>query len=355
MKMGKTLQELAAEITRQNEVKKDYLADTPCLSLTVSDTGFAMEMRDEDGTVINSLAMNEIAHRQIGEHMKIPAKYYDRMRSEFPELLRDNVNGWFNRTPTKRMVRTLDGTARAFLSERYRCIDNFDIANAVLPILGEMEIDQQNSSFEITDSKMYLKIVNPRLEGEVTKGDIVQAGIMISNSETGQGSVNVQPLIFRLVCLNGMVTNIGERKYHVGRGNESGENFELYRNETLEANDRAFMMKVQDLVRTAVDETKFNDILKIMRDATEVKITGRDIPKVVELTGREYSLNKDEEQGILYHLIAGGDLSMYGLSGAFTRHSQDVDSYDRATELETMGWSVLNMPRKRWELINSEV
>jgi hypothetical protein len=31
-----------------------------------------------------------------------------------------------------------------------------------------------------------------------------------------------------------------------------------------------------------------------MRDATEVKITGRDIPKVVEVTSREYGLTKDE-------------------------------------------------------------
>jgi len=33
MKKGRTLQEIAVEINRQNSVKKDYLADTPCLSL----------------------------------------------------------------------------------------------------------------------------------------------------------------------------------------------------------------------------------------------------------------------------------------------------------------------------------
>lgn len=349
MKAGKTLQEMAAEIERQNTVKKDYLADTRSLSFNLSDDGdFDLNL---DGI---SLRPNDITHRQIGEHLKIPAKYYDYMRAEFPDLLAENVNGWFNQKPTNRMVRTLDGTARAFLSDRYRRIDNFDIASAVLPILGEMEVDAKHSSYELTDSKMYIKVVNPRLEGEVTKGDIVQAGIMITNSETGMGSVNVQPLIFRLVCLNGMITNIGERKYHVGRGNEIGENYEVYRNETLEADDRAFMLKVQDLVRTAVDETKFESILKIMRDATEVPITSRDIPKVVELTGKEYRLSQSENEGVLHHLIHGGDLSMYGLSGAITRHSQDVESYDRATELEAMGWSVLTMPRSRWSLINSE-
>ena len=49
-----------------------------------------------------------------------------------PELLAENVNSWFQREPTQRMVRTLDGTVRAFLSNRYRRIDNLDIAEIVL-------------------------------------------------------------------------------------------------------------------------------------------------------------------------------------------------------------------------------
>ena len=50
----------------------------------------------------------------------------------------------------------------------------------------------------------YIKVVNPRLTAEVVPGDIVQAGIIISNSETGLGAVCIQPLIYRLVCSNGV-------------------------------------------------------------------------------------------------------------------------------------------------------
>ena len=35
-------------------------------------------------------------------------------------------------------------------------------------------------------------------------GDVVQAGVSISNSETGRGAVSVCPLVYRLVCTNGM-------------------------------------------------------------------------------------------------------------------------------------------------------
>ena len=62
-------------------------------------------------------------------------------------------------------------------------------------------------SCQLTDSRMYIKVVNTRLEAEVVPGDIVQSGIIISNSEVGLGSVSIQPLVYRLVCSNGMVVN----------------------------------------------------------------------------------------------------------------------------------------------------
>lgn len=62
---------------------------------------------------------------------------------------------------------------------------------------------------------MYIKVVNERIQTEVVPGDIVQAGILISNSEVGMGSVSVKPLIYRLVCTNGMVADVGVGKRHV--------------------------------------------------------------------------------------------------------------------------------------------
>lgn len=69
-----------------------------------------------------------IAHRQIGTNLRIPAAYYDRMREERPDLLAYNANTWFKQESSQRMLRTLDGSARAYLSNRYRRIHikNFD-------------------------------------------------------------------------------------------------------------------------------------------------------------------------------------------------------------------------------------
>ncbi|HEY9059312.1 MULTISPECIES: DUF932 domain-containing protein [Oscillospiraceae] len=357
MKTGKTINELARELNWQNIVKRDFLVDTPKLLMDVEEDTNRIRLRFEDpvtGVFDDGFSITRLAHRQIGETLEIPAKYYDRMLEENPELLIHNTNSWFREQPSRRMVRTLDGHARAFLSDRYRRIDNYDIAQAVLPIIREMP-DARVESCELTENRMYLKVVNPRLEAEVKKGDIVQAGIVISNSEVGLGAVSVQPLVYRLVCLNGMTVNdLGQRRYHAGRMNQANEDYSLFSDETLKADDKVFMLKVQDLVRTAVDEVKFKVVVDRLKETTEVKITGH-VPQVVELASREFGITANEEKGILQHLIEGGDLSLYGFANAVTRQSQEVESYDRASELEGIGWQIINMPKDLWARVNSEV
>ena len=357
MKTGRSLQELAIEMDRQQAAKKDFIVDQGALSVTAADGGISLNVGSSAGGVLNlsQYSVNEIAHRQIGQHLKIPTSYYDRMRSEYPELLTQNINGWFSRTPTtKRMLRTLDGTARAFLSDRYRRIDNFEVAQTVLPIIGGME-GANIESCELTDSRMYIKVVNPRVTAEIKKGDVVQSGIVITNSEVGMGSVSVSPLIFRLVCSNGMIArDAAVRKYHVGRANEGSEDYSIYRDETIEADDRAFLMKLEDSVRAAVDQARFAAIVDKMREATEVKMEANMVPQVVELTAKEYGINEAEGKGILGHLIAGGDLSLYGLANAVTRQAQDVESYDRSTELEATGSKILTMSPALWRSVTRE-
>jgi len=352
MKEGLTLEQMAAEITRQNQLKEDYLVDTRSIKLEPCDSQLFLHLEDNGIGTIEPLEVNQIAHRQIGTHLKIPAPYYDRLLTSYPELLAENVNAWFNREPSKRMLRTMGGVARAFLSNRYRRIDNFEIARVVLPIIGEMQ-GARFESCQITDSNMYLKVVNTRLEAEVVPGDIVQAGVIISNSEVGHGSVCIQPLVYRLVCSNGMVINDAQtRRNHVGRVNNSNENILLYSEKTLAAEDHAFILKIQDTVKAAVEETRFSRVVGLMQTARQAKMNTEDVPGIIRLTSKEFHITEDEGSGILQHLIEENDLTLYGLSNAVTRHSQDVKSYDRATELESIGYNILSMPARQWNRLN---
>ena len=273
------------------------------------------------------------------------------MAREKPELLAENVNTWFAAKETSYMVRTMDGNARALLSDRYRRIDNLEIATAVLPLFaGQLGVEVMSA--EVTDSRLYLKVVNHRLEMACV-GDRVQAGVVISNSEVGLGAVSVQPLVYTLACTNGMiVSSLGERKTHVGRQAKAlEESYAIYSDETLEAEDHAFMLRLKDATMAAIDEARFAQIVGKLEDASFAPITGR-VQDVIELTGKAYGLNQGEQDDILSFLIQGGDLSLYGLSNAITRASQNVESYDRATALEGIGWEVATMPAEQWKEYN---
>lgn len=347
MKTGKSLIELATEIQRQADSKRDFITDTRTLEMTGRGQ-LAMEVNDTQVT----LDVTPHAHNQIAQRVGIPTPYYKRMVAEAPHLLAKNINHWFTEKPERRMVRTLDDKARAFLSDRYRIIDHFEILETVLPVVSEMGLVDGIVSTEITDNRIYFKVINQRLELEVQKGDVVQAGFVISNSETGMGALKVEPLIYRLVCTNGMISqDYSQKRYHVGRAAASeDEAYELYADETLRADDAAFLLKVRDTVRAAVDITQFTKIVERMREATGQKIEGNPV-KAVEVASKTFGLNQGESSGILTHLIQGGDLSAYGLLNAITRTAQDVESYDRATELEAMGSKVLALPKSTWKEI----
>lgn len=147
--------------------------------------------------------------------------------------------------------------------------------------------------------------------------------------------------------------SFGERKAHVGRAAKALEDsFNVYTDETLEAEDKAFMLKLRDTTLAALEEARFAQIVGRLQDTTNARITGR-VQDVIELTGKAFDLSQNEQDDILNYLIQGGDLSLYGLTNAITRASQDVDSYDRATALEGIGWQVATMPANQWKEINA--
>ena len=112
MKQGiKSIEELYQNLEEQRENRKDIIADTRSLVVNSSDGITTLSVSTGDD--ILSYSVSDVSHRQIAERLSIPFKYYERMRADYPELLDKNVNGWLQKNPEKRMLRTLDGKLRA--------------------------------------------------------------------------------------------------------------------------------------------------------------------------------------------------------------------------------------------------
>lgn len=299
MKTGLTIQQMAQELLRQSKAKQDYLVNTGSLSLSVTSDAPQLRVTENGLDKIAPLDIRQTAHRQLGTYLGIPQKYYELMRTDAPELLAYNANYWFSQKNELRTLRTMDGCARAFLSNRYRRIDNLDIASVTLPVIGELP-EARFVSTQITDDFMYIKVVNPRLQADVVPGDVVQAGVIISNSETGLGSVTIQPLIYRLVCSNGMVINDAKtRRNHVGRAATSEEDFSIYSNETLLADDHAFVLKIKDTVRAAISEARFAQVVSRMRESKRWLSMSKITEKIAKLLALAESPYEEEAKAAL--------------------------------------------------------
>lgn len=358
MKTGRNIQELAREITRRAENKKDYVASTEFAEIVAGEAAVQMAFGDV------AVGINGVAHDQIGLHTSIPGAYYDRMLAEAPDLLATNVNRWFKKYPAPRMIRTLDGTARAFLSDKYKPMENEELAEAILPVLAEAGAIIMSA--EVTDRRLYIKAVDRKIEKDIPTGrkigdgshvffDTLSPAIVFSNSEVGLGSLSVETAVYTKVCTNlATIPAAGSlRKYHVGSKHELGGD-DVYRvlsDKTRKLDDAALWSRVRDIAKAAFDPARFGSLVEErIAGMADQPIKG-DVVKVVDLTAKRLNLLEGEKKSVLNHLAAGGDLTRYGLFNAITRTAEDVEDYDRATEVERFGGKLIELSNAEWKQI----
>lgn len=355
MKSGLSLTELAREIERRAGAKKDLVVSTKHIEMTEN---LELVIADKE-----KFGINKTAHGQIASHVDIPKKYYDKMLADDPKLLANNVNTWFRKYPATRMVRGLDNVARALLSDRYRPLENEDLAMAVLPAIQDLGLDIMSS--QITETRLYMKAVDPKVSRELQavggkfgdgKHNIVRClapALTISNSEVGEGALAILGGVYDGFCSN--LASFGERstrKYHVGGKHEiAGEEiYALLSDDTRRKTDAATWAQVGDVVRAAFNEAHFNSLCDKIAETQHDKIDG-DPVQVVKLTTSRFNLTEAHGTSILRHLIEGGDLSRFGLHNAVTAASQDVDDYDNATQMERIGAQIIELPKAEWKVL----
>jgi hypothetical protein len=378
MKQGRTLPDLAAELERQVNAKRDFLA--PAEALCVRSNGHT------DLMVKDAYTVNEVAHGQLAEYLGIPKGYYDRLRGATADLripmtgplpqpldadpetpsgtsLFDAVVNCLlaNKGGDTRLVRTLDGKARAFLSQSYSVdLDNYDVLRVAVKAMEQSGLCPEDvAACEVTERRLYLKVVSPRLEARIEPSNlhrehgghhflkepaVVQAGFVLSNSETGLGSLSVQQTIYKLQCTNLWITEDAYRQRHLGKALQSDGEGAVYRDDTRLADARARLLKIRDHISEALSETRFRATVAQMQQSTDIRLEGGP-EKVVEVTARRFGLSQIERDEVLKQLIEGADLSYWGLSNALTATAQSVPSFDRATEIEAIGGRMLALPK----------
>lgn len=357
MKQGKSLTELAQELERIQSTARDFMVPTKALAVQPSG-----EIQFKNG-VMHTFQPTKYAHSQIAQYSDIPHKYYERIRIQNPNLWADSVNHGLRvledtkskqGLPETRLLRTVGNTLRANLSSKFRRLDSYHLCQHVLPLLLENKMRVVSS--EITEKRLYIKAFTDKIQGEIAKGDVIQYGLCITNSDVGAGALKIEPMTMRLVCTNGMIANTASRHYHVGKNQAEMETRELLTAETLAADDKAFWLKVRDLVTHSMSQQGFENELNRLREANGLKIENFNVPEVVELAMEAVNVNgEDTKNNIIAYLANGADgagLTKWGLANAFTyaAQSEHVD-YDSSTDLERAGSAIIDLNEKQWKRV----
>jgi hypothetical protein len=301
------------------------------------------------------------AKRQLAQKLQIPAVYFDRLADNYPDLLATNVNELFKRDQKRQMIRTLDGDVRAIVSDRYRVLDNYDFAEAVLPVMNEKGVEIV--SCDITETKLYIKCLAPWLDREVEMPEGLKMGVghniflrkvigamTISNSEVGAGGVSIAPSIFERQCTNlATFRSEGYGRMHIGKKHNGDESVTEYlSDDTRKLDDAAVWSRARDVVAATLDGRVIDNIIKKMADARGNPIEG-DPAKVVEVFGKKHGMTEGERGGLLKHLVGSGEMTQYGMQWAVTRLAGEAEDYDRASDLERLGGQVIELARSDWQ------
>lgn len=332
------------------------------------------------------LAMNGLMHDQLGGHLDIPAKYYDRLHDNHPALLSENINTLLQASPIdeKRMVRStlMPGaqgiwvpTARAFLSNTYETLDNWDLMRFLMPLFAPKDTVMNDGTIipclkdiygnplkvtfpqcDITDTNLHITVEVPQMKIDLRPGTTISAGAYIFNSEVGFAKIGIRPFYKVSQCTNGAyIEKFGNSRRHVGQRKDaiSGEGNDASRfftDATKRAKDKAFFLEMADVLRGTLTEETFRLMLDPIRQSMGIKLEGTP-EAAVETAGRMMGWSAEDQDDIMRYLIDGGDLTLWGLSNAATRYAQDQDSYDRAMELEKNGGDIITLAPSEYRVI----
>ena len=331
----------------------------------------------EDATLIPTPIFDE----GISNRLNIPMRYVRTMRNQIasdiaeapahiaPTLYDENVNYWLDNDPSAlhlvRGFRTDDiddfGIARAFLSDRYRTIDNYDVLLATLDGVKSAGVEVNIDGADVSDRRMSLRLTCPEVQQyseEILRGytspftgesgsdnPTIFAGLVIKNSETGGGAFSIVPRLVIKVCNNGLqMTKDAMRAVHLGSKLEEG--VITWSEETQQQELSLITTKTRDAVKTFLDVEYMKSKIDELHQLAGVEV--KQPPKTMKMISKKSGWSENEEQDILKHFYQGGDNSALGVAQAITSYAQTVKKADRQDELES---SALNSA----ELVNINI
>ena len=291
------------------------------------DTG---RIRIRNGS-IKEYGVQAAALSTLSNQIHVPAGYLSRCPSD---LRARNINHWIKQLGEKELFIRFDGDeVRAILTPEYLPVGNLELIDRVAEKYGDQIAGVK---YEITPARFVVQVLLKEMNREVQPNDLVQGGFSILNSEVGFSSVEIDGLIHRTVCTNGMILRERHRYRKVHRGKD--------REQFLKGLDEHLSQVIWSIPETfdALEKT--------------IQIRWEQIDTVFDLLNKQYQLTKEEQESVksAWEHEEGG--SMYSVVQSYTRAANDSGklALESRVKLQRIGGSIVENIRRtgRWLNLN---
>jgi len=366
-----SLQQAVAELKRRLESRSDVVADVRQMDLEIREGSVFLKalpgtpltewLGSKDGVQMNDAALPQLFEKSA---VSVPAVFGRKLIQEHPQIAEPFLRDLTKATGEKRLVRMLDGRVRAFLSDKYRCLDNWDLAAHAVQVAGD--VGAEPFECHLTDTTFRLKLVCRKFWDEFTTaqehlvkgaksmahhfvgsegwrgGDALPGGpgtvfpiVTLSNSETGHGGCGVSIGILHAACLNGAIISKELAAVHLGGRLSEG----IMSNETRQADAKAIYLKARDIPKAAFDQEKFRSMVAGLKVNAARPI---EAPRAaVEQLVTDSLINEEQKEAIFARWLTDYQPTVGGLSGAVSRFAQEVAEPDSVQELELLSGRIL--------------
>jgi hypothetical protein len=195
------------------------------------------------------------------------------------DLLARNLNDLYHHMDARFLLRSVRGEVRGFLSDRYRRLDSRPIVEAYATAcdrIGAVPIEGY-----VTDTKMAIKALLPRIS-EPVPNEVLAYGVVLENSDFGNGALSLRMFILRLWCTNYAIGEETLRQVHLGT---RLENDVVFSDRTYRLDTATQASKVRDLVRRNLSTdaiARFDDaVRKANDDQVDPRKVGERLRKVL--------------------------------------------------------------------------
>lgn len=368
-----TLEDMVALLRDQHARKLDVVAPATALRSRggMIHVRGAEQIIDESGVTATDGVYRPTAvfDEGVADKLGIPLAYVRKMRETRPDLYDANVNGWLHgktvrpltgdptvvhaadtRSFLLRAFRDDDGgtgVARALLSNGYGVMDNLDALVAVLDGVQQAGIAVEIQRCDLTERRLYVRLSAPAIHAlapELLKGyrspftgasgdenPVVFAGLVLSNSEVGNGAWSIAPQVIVQVCSNGQtITRDAVRAVHLGARLDDGViNWSA---DTARKNAELVAAKTRDAVAAFLSTDYLARTVAALEAKAGAPVTN--VPETIATVVKKFGLAQSHIDGILDHFIKGAQLTAGGVAQAMTSYSQTLDDADVAHELD---------------------